>query len=140
MLSLVSEFPYTLPGYYFGELSARNMVLLNGFYEIPLDHANRWRVGAGASTAMISYTPGTEQPGHWHSGVAGGVSYHSKGDLVKITVTYGYGIDAVRSGGRGGHSVAIAAQFDLEKKKTGPPGTTFGPDRSNFFQRLMRAF
>lgn len=140
MLSLVSEFPYTLPGYYFGELSTRNMVLLNGFYEIPIDRANRWRVGAGASTAMFAYTPGTEQPGHWHSGVAGGLSYRTKNDGAKFTLSYGYGIDAIRSGGRGGHSVAVAAQFDLGRKKTGPPGTQYGPPRENFFQRLMRVF
>jgi hypothetical protein len=138
MLSLASPFPYPLPGYYFGELSAKNMILLNGFYEVPLDKAGRWWVGAGASTAFLSYTPGLDQPNHWNSGVGGGLSYHGPGDRVKISLNYGYGIDAFRSGGYGGHAVAIAIQFDLGRTKTGAPGTTYGPDRPSFFQRFMR--
>lgn len=140
LLTLVSEFPYTLPGYYFGELSAKNMILVTGFYELPLDHDHTWRVGAGASTALVGYTPGVDQPGNWNSGVGGGVSYHTKDGRVKVVFSYGYGIDAIRSGGRGGHSVALAMQYDLAKSKVGAPGTIYGPERPSVFRRMLRWF
>jgi hypothetical protein len=140
LLDLVAEFPYTLPGYYFGELSTRNMLLLTGFYQIPIDRARRWRLGVGASTALCSYTPGLEMPNNWNSGVGGGINYDGPGDRLKLSLLYGYGIDAIRSGGRGGHAIAFAMQIDLEKSRTGAPGTIYGPDRPGFFQRLMRAF
>jgi hypothetical protein len=140
LLTLVSEFPYTLPGYYFGELSTRNMVLLTGYYQVPIDRARRWRLGAGASTAVFRYTPGVEQPNNWNSGVGGGISYHGSEDRLKVSLNYAYGIDAVRRDGWGGHAVAIAMQIDLEPSRSGAPGTIYGPDRPSFLQRLMRAF
>jgi hypothetical protein len=39
-LPLVSEFPLSLPGYYFQEISARQFVLLNANYLVPLDPEN----------------------------------------------------------------------------------------------------
>jgi hypothetical protein len=140
LLDLVSEFPYTLPGYYFGELSTKNMLLLTGFYQVPIDKGHHWRVGAGASTALFSYTPGLEMPNNWNSGVGGGITYDGRGGRLKISLLYGYGIDAIRSGGRGGHALAFATQIDLEKSRAGAPGTVYGPDRPGFFQRLMRSF
>jgi hypothetical protein len=139
-LMLASEFPYTLPGYYFGEISARNMLLLTGFYELPIEPGHRWWVGVAASTAMCGYTPGLQMPNNWNSGVGGGISYHGSGGRLKAALNFGYGIDAVRSDGRGGYAVAIAMQIDLEKSRTGPPGTFYGPERPSFMQRLMRAF
>ena len=139
-LMLVSEFPYTLPGYYFGELSTRNMLLLTGFYELPIDPARRWRVGVAASTALFSYTPGLEMPNTWNSGVGGGISYHGPGERLKVALNFGYGIDALRSEGRGGYAVAIAMQIDMQKSGTVAPGTPYGPERPSFMQRLMRAF
>ncbi len=139
-LMLASEFPYTLPGYYFAELSTRNMLLLTGFYELPIDPAHRWRLGAIASTALCSYTPGLEMSNNWNSGVGGGISYHGPGERLKVSLNFGYGIDALRSGGRGGYAVAVAMQIDLEKSRTGAPGTLYGPERPSFMQRLMQAF
>src|SRR5258707_1797343 len=37
VLPLASEFPLTLPGYYYQELSATRFVLFNGNYYLPLD-------------------------------------------------------------------------------------------------------
>ena len=53
---------------------------------------------------------------------------------------YGYGIDAIRNPGRGGHSIAVVMQLDLERPRTGAPGSGYGPDRSSFFHRFMRTF
>jgi hypothetical protein len=140
LLDLISEFPYTLPGYYFSELSAKNLVHLTGFYQIPLDHAHCWKVGVVAGTGIFGYTPGLEQSNNWNSGVGGGISYGNHNQRLKVMIIYGYGIDAVRSGGRGGHEVGFALQLDLEKSRRGAPGTIYGPDQPGFFQRLMRAF
>src|ERR1051325_1735948 len=75
LLPLVSEFPLSLPGYYYQEISARQFVLLGGNYMIPLDKRNRWNVNINAATAGVDYLGGFKQPGDWLSGVGGGVLY-----------------------------------------------------------------
>jgi hypothetical protein len=139
LLDLVSEFPYTLPGYYFGELSAKNLLLITGFYQIPVDPARRWWVGVTAGTGLVSYIPGLEQSNTWNSGVGARISYGGPDDRMKLLFIYGYGIDAVRNGSRGGHEVAFAMQLDLEKSRKGAPGTTPGSGQPGFFNRLIRA-
>lgn len=139
MLELTAEFPYRIPGYYFGELSARNFVLLGGFYEVPLDSRKCWRIGAGAATVRVSFTPGMDQPNHWNSGVACGLAYRNPGESIKVALLYGYGINAIRSHGKGGHAIALLAQLDLEKSKVGK-GTQPRKPRYQFFKRMLRAF
>ena len=58
---------------------------------------------------------GLEQTGHWHSGVGGGIRYRSPSDAWQLVIGYAYGIDAIREGGRGAHSVGVLLQFDLER-------------------------
>jgi hypothetical protein len=111
LLPLVSEFPLSLPGYYYQEISAREFVLVGGNYMIPLDHKQHWNLSATASTAAVDYLPGLEQPGHWHTGLGGGVFY--KTPSWKVLVGYGYGVDAIRSDGRGAHTIGILLQLDL---------------------------
>lgn len=115
LLPMVSEFPLSLPGYYYQEISARQFVLLGGNYIIPLDKRQRWNVNINAATAGVSYLHGLEQPGDWLSGVGGGLLY--KTSSLKVMVGYAYGIDAIRTGGRGAHSVGILLQFDLGHAK-----------------------
>ena len=43
-LPLVAEFPLSLPGYYFQEISARQFVLFNANYLLPLDKSQRWNL------------------------------------------------------------------------------------------------
>ena len=49
-LPLVSEFPLSLPGYYFQEISARQFVLFNANYLLPLDHSQRWNLSVNEAT------------------------------------------------------------------------------------------
>jgi hypothetical protein len=112
LLPLVSEFPLSLPGYYYQEISAEQFVLIGGNYLVPLDPNERWNLNITASTAFVDYLSGLEQPGNWHSGVGGGVLY--KTPYLKIMIGYAYGIDAIRTGGRGSHSIGILMQADLE--------------------------
>ena len=112
LLPLVSEFPLSLPGYYYQEITAKEFLLFGGNYIVPLDDKQRWNVNVTASTALVDYLPGLEQPGNWHTGVGAGLLY--KSDSWKIMVGYAYGVDAIRSGGRGAHSIGILMQVDME--------------------------
>jgi hypothetical protein len=126
-LPLVSEFPLTLPGYDFQEISARQFVLLNVSYLLPLEKSRRWNLDVNVSSAFVDYLPGEGQPGNWINGVGGGILYRAPSDRFKIMLTCGYGVDAIRSGGRGAESVGLLMQWDLEKTH----GEKFNPAQPN---------
>jgi hypothetical protein len=137
LLPLVSEFPLSLPGYYYQEISADQFVLFSGNYLVPLDRKQRFYWNMVAATAVVDYLPGFEQAGNWHSGVGAGILYQSSS--FKIMVGYGYGIDAMRDGGRGANSIGILMQLDLDNAKR----VMFDPEEPNRwrgFQRIFGAF
>jgi hypothetical protein len=136
-LPLVAEYPLSLPGYYYQELTATRFVLLAGSYTVPLDSHQTWNVTATAATALVDYLPGFEQPERWNSGAGAGVFYTSR--TWRVMVDYGYGFDAIRSGGRGAHSIGLLFQIDLEPAreaffKAEPPGRWRG------FERMLGVF
>jgi hypothetical protein len=139
-LPLVSEFPLTLPGYYFQELSARRFVLLGGQYALPLDRRKQWGLMFSAATALIDYLPGLEQPSRWNSGVGAGVVFRSKSEAWHVVLGYAYGIDAIRDGGRGAHSIGILVQYDLEADRRGKKpfwDPWLNPNKWRGFDRLF---
>jgi hypothetical protein len=115
VLPLVAEFPLIIPGYFYQEISANRFWLLNGRYALALDEKERWQLTVMAATAVVDYIDGMEQPGRWHSGVGGGITYQSVSGVWKVGVNYGYGFDAVRDRDSGAHVVSLALQFDLEQ-------------------------
>ena len=117
-LPLIAEYPLSLPGYYYQEISARQFVLLNANYLLPLDEKKRWNIDVNAASAFVDYLPGESQPGNWLNGVGGGILYHSRSDRWKVMLDYGYGIDAIRSHGRGANSIGLLLQIDLGKKRS----------------------
>jgi hypothetical protein len=117
LLPLSAEFPLTLPGYYFEELSAERFALGGVSYLMPLDRKQQWHLNAQVTTAYVDYLDGLEQPGRWNTGVAGGILYHSPNDFLKVLLVYAYGVDALRSGDRGAHSVGVLLQFDFERAR-----------------------
>jgi hypothetical protein len=117
-LPLESEFPLSLPGYYYQEISARRFALCYASYLLPLDEKRRWNVGMNVSTAFVDYLPGEEQPGNWLNGVGGGILYRSPSDRWNILVGYGYGIDAIRSHGRGANNFGMLMQWNLGKTRS----------------------
>jgi hypothetical protein len=132
LLPLVSEFPLSLPGYYYQEISAENFVLFGANYSIPVDSKERWNVNFNATTAWVDYLPGLEQPGHSHTGVGAGVLYKSRS--WKVMLGYAYGVDAIRSDGRGAHSIGFLVQLDWAEArrvwfKPEPPGRWRGVQR-----------
>ncbi|HUC83603.1 MAG TPA: hypothetical protein VL970_00310 [Candidatus Acidoferrales bacterium] len=134
-LPLVAEFPLSLPGYFYQEISARQFVLLNANYLIPLDKRDRWEAAVNASTALVDYLPGEGQPGNWLNGVSGGIMWHSPTDRWKIMTDYAYGINAIRNGHRGAHSVGVLLQIDL-----GKPGHLFNVTQPSLWQGVQRMF
>jgi len=137
ILPLVSEFALTLPGYYYQEISADRFVLMSAAYLFPLDHKQRWHLAVMGAVAAVDYLPGLEQAGHWHRGVGGGLFYRAQ--PWQVMVGYGYGVDAIRSHGRGAHSVGVLVQIDLDKTLEallGPPS----PFRSRGLFRLFRGW
>lgn len=123
-LPLSSEFPLSLPGYYFQEISARQFVLFNANYLLPLDPKKIWSLDLNASTAVVDYLPGEGQPGNSLTGVGGGILYHSPSQRIKLMVNYAYGIDAIRAAGRGAGSIEVLMQIDLGRmnsKNFNPP-------------------
>ena len=137
-LPLYSEFPLSLPGYYFQEITARAFFLLGGNYSLPLDASQRWRLAASAAVARVDYLDGLEQPGHWHSGVGGGLVYRSPSDSWQVAVAYGYGFEAIRNGGRGAQSLSILLQFDLDSTRRRFFDPTVNINRSRGLQSIMR--
>jgi hypothetical protein len=135
LLPLASEFPLILPGYYYQEISASRFALLNGNYTVPLDAKKRWAVSAVGSVAVVDYLPGLEQPGQWHSGIGGGVTYRSTSGAWQIMLDYGYGFQALRDHGPGAQSVGLLVQFNLVRTKSDyyDPG-------DNIFLRGMEHF
>jgi hypothetical protein len=133
-LPMIAEFPLSIPGYYYQELTAQKFLLLNGTYTLPLDRGQRWNVAVTAATALVDYLPGLEQPGNWNSGVGAGIFYTSP--TWRVMLGYGYGVDAIRSDGRGAHSIGLLFQIDLAPAREAyfqpmPPGPWRG------FQRLF---
>jgi len=118
VLPLSSEFPLLLPGYYFQEISARQFVLFNANYLLPLDPQKLWSLDLNASTAVVDYLPGEGQAGNSLTGVGAGILYHTPSQRVKLILGYAYGIDAIRAGGRGASSVGVLMQIDFGHMKS----------------------
>ncbi len=140
ILTLASEFPLTLPGYYLQELSAKRFALFGAQYSLPLDADKNWALNAVIATAGMDYINGLAQPGSWHSGVGGGISYRSPKNAWQILVAYAYGIDAIRDQGRGAHSVGLLLQLDLERAHRNLFDPAEQPLRSRGLERIFRVF
>src|SRR3974390_2735447 len=133
---MAADLPLMLPGYYYQELSASRFVLIGGNYILPLDKKQRWNLDMTGSTAWVDYLEGLEQPGNWNSGVGGGLLYTTSS--VKVMAGYAYGVDAIRSHGRGANSIGIWMQLDLEQAKGYFKSTEPGLWRG--FQKMFGVF
>jgi hypothetical protein len=140
LLPLVAEFPLTLPGYYFQEISAKEFGLLSGIYTVPIDAAQRWSVAGTAAVAGVNYVDGLEQSGKWHSGVGGGVVYRSPTGSWQVLLSYAYGIQAIRDDDRGAHSIGFLMQFDLGRNRQALFDPGDNPNRSRGLQRFIQIF
>jgi hypothetical protein len=140
-LPFSSEFPLSIPGYFFQELTARRFALLNAEYSFPLSTAKNWRLEILGATGLVDYATGLEQAGDWHSGLGGGITYISPTGSWLISLLYGHGFDAMRSHGRGADQVAFLFQYDFEAKALGKTrflGPGIRPGRSGGAEQMFR--
>ena len=126
-LPFSAEFPLMVPGYFQKELTAENMGVFNAVYSIPLTRSGNWTLMTILGSALVDYASGFEQPGKWHSGAGGGLAYQPPNRSWKIGISYAYGIDAIRTDGRGAQSAGFLFQYNFgERKKPSeeifPPG------------------
>jgi hypothetical protein len=141
VLPFVSEFPLNIPGYYYQELSAEQFVIFNGQYSFPLTYNKNWRLTLYGATACVDYLPGLEQPGHWNSGVGGGLSFISPKGTWMVSLLYGHGFNAIRSEGTGANQIALLLQWDLDAKMRGKSRfftPNLSPYRSRGGERIFR--
>jgi hypothetical protein len=131
-LPLVSEYPLSIPGYYYQELSATRFILFSASYMIPLDERQRWNINLNAATAYVDYLDDTGTSHPSNTGVGVGLLY--KTQSFKIMLTYGYGIDALRTQGRGANSIGVLMQLDWSKAR----GELFSPTEPNLWQGMQR--
>ncbi len=117
VLPLVSEFPLTLPGYYYEELTATSFEHFYAAYDVPLDSAHRWDFRLEAATAHLDYLPGYEQRSDWQTGAGCGISFQPKNRNFEVVLRYGYGFNAIRNGKEGAQSVGLLFQYNFEKRK-----------------------
>jgi len=101
------------PRIFYGELSTKDFGLAHGLYSIPFGPSKQWNVTAMAASALVNYVGGIEQPGRWNSGVSGGIGYTATNRRWRMLAMSSYGIDAIRSDGRGGYSVRMMFQYNF---------------------------
>jgi len=117
VLPLAAEFPLTLPGYYYQEISAQKFVHFSASYVAPLSADHRWQLRLGAASAYVDFLPGFEQPSHWQTGVGPSLSFTSRTEAWRVILRYGYGFNALRDGHEGAQSVGLLFQYNFEQRK-----------------------
>lgn len=115
-LPMAAEFPLSLPGYYYEEVLAKRFALLSGAYIVALSRDKKtWTASASVSSAVVEYAPGFEQRGKSHTGIGMGAAYLSHSRAWQFLGAYGYGINAARGHGNGGHTLSLLMQFDFQR-------------------------
>jgi hypothetical protein len=98
-----SEFPLILHGHFVEEVFAKRFWLLNASYRFPAwPGSRRVQLRIGGDIAGVDYVSGHRLPRKHLRGVGGDLSV-AVTPRVTVVVGYGYGFDAPRNGGFGGH-------------------------------------
>lgn len=118
VLPLAAEFPLTLPGYYYQEISAQRFAHASASYAFPLSKDLCWQMRLTVASAYVDYVPGVGQTGHWHTGAGPELTYTSPSEAWRVILRYGYGFNAERDGDEGAHSVGILCQLKFGSKKS----------------------
>lgn len=121
VLPLVAEYPLTLPGYYYEELTATRFVHIYAAYNVPLESKHRLLFRVEAATAHLNYLPGYEQRSDWQTGAGCGLTFAPRNKNFKVVLRYGYGFNAIRNGREGAQSIGLLFQYDFEAHKKKQP-------------------
>jgi hypothetical protein len=114
MLTLNSEFPLVLPGYFSQEIAARQYAHLWLRAGVPLDEMKKFVLNVFAAGASITPVAGTDAGGAQHVGVGTGLEFAPRKGALRGMLSYGYAPTAERGGGRGGQGVALSLELNLE--------------------------
>jgi hypothetical protein len=117
MLPLVSEFPLSIPGYFFQEISATKFGLINAEYSFPITPGKNWRISIFGAGALVDYLEGLELPDDWQAGIGTGVTWVSPRGSWLISLIYGHGIKSIRNGDEGSNQVGFLFQYDFDAVK-----------------------
>ena len=110
-LRLRAEFPYMLHGYNIEEIFARRFVLLNLAYRFPIwPGQDRVHLQLLGDYARVDYLRGHRLPRSGLAGVGANLSV-ALTKRITLAVGYGYGIDAPRRHGFGGHEIDTQFEF-----------------------------
>ncbi|MBI3289256.1 MAG: hypothetical protein HYZ74_07035 [Elusimicrobia bacterium] len=114
VLPLAAEFPLSIPGYYYQEISAESFGILGGTYLLPISaDRSTWVASLTGASAAVDYAPGVGQGTKSHTGVGAGINYTS--ESWQALAEYGYGINAARGHGNGSHTIGLRVQLDFRK-------------------------
>lgn len=105
----IDPYAYTLHGYYLRELFTDRFLMSNLALTVPLCNQHNlalhfygdWALARGVQPLARDYDN--------YFGVGAGVSVRV-GRNIDLLVSYGYGVNAIRNGDRGGHEVAIGLE------------------------------
>lgn len=107
------EFPFVLHGYYPHEIFARSFFLLNTSYRLPLvPDTDRIMLQLNWDYALVHYLPGHELRRHCLNGLGADFIFRLTKKLT-FSAGYGYGVDAPRHGGYGGHEINLLIEWKL---------------------------
>jgi hypothetical protein len=110
-LRMRTEFPLLLRGYNTDEIFARRYLLLNFSYRFPIwPGQDRVHLDLVGDYARVAYVTNHHLPRSGLAGVGASLSFALTKGLT-LAVGYGYGVDAPRHHGFGGHEVTTLLEF-----------------------------
>jgi hypothetical protein len=112
------EFPWVLHGYFTDEIFARTALLVNLSYRFPvIPGTDRVRLQLNADYARVDYLTGHDLPRRDLRGVGADLAIDVS-DRITLVLGYGYGVDAPRGGGFGGHQASVLLEARFHKSST----------------------
>lgn len=108
-LMAMEAFSQTLHGYYSREFMAKDFGMVNLEISHPLVEEHQLTVHLYGDWAVLRGVPPLSADWHNYFGTGAGLSFVTIGD-IRALVNYGYGINALRNGDRGGHEIGLALQ------------------------------
>ena len=110
-LRMRAEFPLLLHGYYVDEVFARRFVLANLSYRFPIwPGQDRVHLELVGDYARVGYIRNHHLPRSGLAGVGATLSFALIKGLT-LAVGYGYGVDAPRNRGFGGHEITTLLEY-----------------------------
>ncbi|MCG3148164.1 MAG: hypothetical protein PCFJNLEI_01606 [Verrucomicrobiae bacterium] len=105
----IDPFAYTLHGYYLRELFTDRFLMSNLALSVPVHEKSNLALHFYGDWARARGVAPLAREYHNYIGVGTGVSFRL-GRNLDMLVSYGYGLNAVRNGDRGGHEIALGVE------------------------------